>query len=194
MLMPAPAVTTLNFNPLQAIRVDAGPMPYSDPVRVRVLAGAAGITQPGLYRDHHLIRIATPHVINGELPEASLLTSCEVHALTPTTIEITRVPPAQAFEVLTQAYEQMAERRRDVEILTCMQRLAEILYVVGKANNNTIPLTQSYLGDMAGTTREHASKIITDWVRDGLLTSSYRRLDVLQPDALYKIAFDLPAE
>jgi len=47
-----------------------------------------------------------------------------------------------------------------------------------------LPLTQEHIGDATGLTGVHVNRVLGDLRKDGILTFSYRRLSILDPDRL----------
>ncbi|MGE3480286.1 MAG: Crp/Fnr family transcriptional regulator [Gammaproteobacteria bacterium] len=47
-----------------------------------------------------------------------------------------------------------------------------------------LPLTQEHIGDATGLTGVHVNRVLHDLRQDGVLTFSYRRLSILDPDRL----------
>src|SRR3546814_10488064 len=45
-----------------------------------------------------------------------------------------------------------------------------------------LPLTQEHIGDATGLTGVHVSRVLGDLKKDGIVTFSYRRLSILDPD------------
>lgn len=51
-----------------------------------------------------------------------------------------------------------------------------------------LPLTQEHIGDATGLTGVHVNRVLADLKKDGILTFSYRRLVILDPDRLVDVA------
>lgn len=51
-----------------------------------------------------------------------------------------------------------------------------------------LPLTQEHVGDATGLTGVHVNRVLHDLKQDGILTFSYRRLVILNPDKLVDLA------
>lgn len=51
-----------------------------------------------------------------------------------------------------------------------------------------LPLTQEDIGDATGLTGIHVNRVLGDFKTDGILTFSYRRLSILDPDKLVDVA------
>lgn len=51
-----------------------------------------------------------------------------------------------------------------------------------------LPLTQEHIGDATGLTGVHVNRVLGDLRQDGILTFSYRRLSILDPDRLVDVA------
>jgi CRP-like cAMP-binding protein len=51
-----------------------------------------------------------------------------------------------------------------------------------------LPLTQEDIGDATGLTGIHVNRVLGDFKADGILTFSYRRLSILDPDKLVDVA------
>jgi CRP-like cAMP-binding protein len=51
-----------------------------------------------------------------------------------------------------------------------------------------LPLTQEDIGDATGLTGIHVNRVLGDFKTDGILTFSYRRLSILDPDKLLDVA------
>lgn len=56
-----------------------------------------------------------------------------------------------------------------------------------------LPLTQEHIGDATGLSGVHVNRVLSDLRKDGILTFSYRRLSILDPDRLVDLAGTDPA-
>jgi CRP-like cAMP-binding protein len=84
--------------------------------------------------------------------------------------------------------------RRRVEFSTCSTsvRAARILAELGRAYGKqrgtgleiAVPLTQAELATLAGTTEATLQRILSDFRREGLITTGYRRIVVHDEDGL----------
>lgn len=96
--------------------------------------------------------------------------------------------------------QEMQDRLREMATERVERRVARTLLrlvrAAGKRTEQgieiTMPVSRQDLAEMSGTTLFTASRIVSEWERQGLVRAGRERLVVLQPHGLVKIAEDLP--
>jgi CRP-like cAMP-binding protein len=91
-------------------------------------------------------------------------------------------------------------RIRDLQSERVERRLARaLLRLANKTGTRSdegtalgIPLTRQDLAELAGTTLSTASRTLSKWDREGIVSSERERVTIVQPHALVSIAEDLP--
>jgi CRP/FNR family cyclic AMP-dependent transcriptional regulator len=94
--------------------------------------------------------------------------------------------PTLAMELLGLAGKRMrwmSQQMEDQVFLTPAARLAaKLLYLAGE--NTEINMAQAQLADYVGVTRELVSKTLSEWRREGTVTLSRGRIEIIDVDAL----------
>jgi len=86
------------------------------------------------------------------------------------------------------------DRLRQVEDKSCTQydavdrRLAQALVTLSKKFGPTIPLTKHELAELAGTTVETTIRVLSQFKKQGLVTSSRGSTTITKPDQLQRLA------
>ena len=86
------------------------------------------------------------------------------------------------------------DRLRQVEDKSCMvydsveQRLAQALLTLSKKFGPTIPLTKQELAELANTTVETTIRVLSQWKRRGIVTSSRGSTTISKPGQLQSLA------
>jgi CRP-like cAMP-binding protein len=115
-----------------------------------------------------------------------------------------REQPDFALAVVAELGRRLREaqaRLRDLQSERVERRLARaLLRLANKTGTRRddgitlgISLTRQDLAELAGTTLSTASRTLSKWDRDGIVSSERERVTILQPHALVSIAEDLPA-
>ena len=114
---------------------------------------------------------------------------------------VIRIPTSAFHELLQEnpAFLQdslcpFCDRLRQVEDKSCMvydsveQRLAQALLTLSKKFGPTIPLTKQELAELANTTVETTIRILSQWKRRGIVTSSRGSTTIIKPGQLQSLA------
>ncbi len=131
--------------------------------------------------------------------EDSLAHSWEVN----TFHELARKIPEMTFDMMklmTLYIREMQDRYRELATERVEQRLARaLLRLAAQSGRKTeegilidIPLTRQDLAQMAGTTLYSASRMLSEWERQGVIQAGRERVVVSNPHGLVQIAEDLP--
>ena len=86
------------------------------------------------------------------------------------------------------------DRLRQVEDKSCLvydsvdRRLAQALLALSKKLGPTIPLTKQELAELANTTVETTIRVLSQWKRRGIVTSSRGSTTIAKPDQLQSLA------
>jgi CRP-like cAMP-binding protein len=163
-----------------------------------VLAGQVRIVVGGADGREHVLRIAGPGEVFGEISvldsqprtaDAVAATRCRLLVLERRSLlALMAEQPAIALNLIGVLCEKLRATSAQVESLLFQglpQRLANVLLdLVAARRGNTIDITQSELGQLTGVTREWVNKKLRAWQAAGLVALQPGRVAVLQPDLL----------
>lgn len=185
------------------------------PVLYVVVEGQIKVSLFGVNGDETILNLLGPGDLLGELAifEPNATRSATATAVEPTTVlalqravclRFLREHPDVAIRLLgalASHVRRLSQLVDDAYHLGLDQRLAKRLLdlaaangrVHGKAIDVDIPLTQAELASMLGVTRESVNKILRAYSARGILDASRNQIRILQPDALRRLAGDLPS-
>ena len=106
------------------------------------------------------------------------------------------------LSMIAQHFVQISDRYRELATERVERRLAHaLLRLVRQVGTKTeqgvlidIPLSRQDLGEMSGTTLHTASRILSEWDRQGWIAAGRTRIELLQPHKIVAIAEDLPID
>lgn len=103
-----------------------------------------------------------------------------------------------ALRITGKRLQEVQDRLREAATQRAAQRVAHaVLRLAQQAGHDTLdgtaigfPLRRRDVADMSGTTLYTASRILAAWEKTGLLANRNRRLTILRPAAIHRIAED----
>lgn len=63
-----------------------------------------------------------------------------------------------------------------------------ISHHISKNETFNLPLTQSELGDLTGTSRESVCRILTEFLQDGIINQAGKEISIINAEKLEKIS------
>jgi CRP-like cAMP-binding protein len=163
-----------------------------------VLAGQVRIVVGGTDGREHVLRVATPGDVFGEIAvldnqprtaDAIAATNCRLLVLDRRRLlALMEQQPAIAINLLAVLCDRLRTTSTQVEGLlfhSLPKRLAgALLDLLASRKGNAIDITQSELGQLTGATREWVNKKLRAWQAAGLVALQPGRVLVLQPELL----------
>ena len=174
-----------------------------------LLRGRAKVTAQGKEGADTAINVMGPGEVFGEVgildgqPRSATVTTleeCEMAVVDKRAFDgLLAASPAVAIRLLTVLAGRIRElttRVEDRAFLDVPARLAkQLLWLAGNHGTESnsgvrieLKLSQQELGDFIGATRESVNKNLRDWTRNGFIKNDRDFLDILDLDALRKIA------
>lgn len=160
-----------------------------------------------------ILRMAVPYMLFGLVGSVKNMTypvtaeavePCRAIAWTQPVLDelIARYPriAMNAMQLMASHVQEFQDRFREMATERVERRLARALLrltrQLGKKTDEGIELIMSVsrqeMAEMSGTTLFTASRILSEWERQGFIRAGRERVVILQPHSLVKIAEDLP--